>query len=96
MTRPLAERLPAPERVRLNFLSLYDKESRRLVTATFMACAMPRPADFCEIEIKSLSVPVQPDTLGVKGAGEADTVDALPTLANSIFDALSPLGVKGV
>jgi aerobic carbon-monoxide dehydrogenase large subunit len=73
---------------------VYDKESGQLMTATFMDYAMPRADDFCEIEIKSLSVPTQRNPLGVKGAGEAGAVGALPALMNAIVDALAPLGVK--
>ncbi len=64
------------------------------MTATFMDYAMPRADDFCEIEIKSLSVPTKRNPLGVKGAGEAGAVGALPALMNAIVDALAPLGIK--
>jgi carbon-monoxide dehydrogenase large subunit len=32
--------------------------------------------------------------LGVKGAGEAGTVGALPAIMNAINDALAPLGIR--
>jgi carbon-monoxide dehydrogenase large subunit len=31
--------------------------------------------------------------LGAKGAGEAGTTGAIPTLANAVIDALRPLGI---
>ena len=32
--------------------------------------------------------------LGVKGAGEAGTVGALPAVMNAVNDALAPLGIR--
>jgi carbon-monoxide dehydrogenase large subunit len=39
------------------------------------------------------SVPSPGNPLGVKGAGEAGTTGALPTVANAVIDALRPLGI---
>jgi aerobic carbon-monoxide dehydrogenase large subunit len=71
----------------------YDKESGQLLTGSFMDYAMPRADDLCEFDIKSFVVPTQRNPLGVKGAGEAGAVGALPALMNAIIDALLPLGV---
>ena len=71
----------------------YD-ESGQLLTASFMDYAMPRAADLCNFEVKSNPVPTQLNPLGVKGAGEAGTVGALPVVMCAILDALAPLGVK--
>jgi len=38
-------------------------------------------------------VPSPSNPLGVKGAGEAGTTGAVPTLANAVLDALRPLGI---
>jgi carbon-monoxide dehydrogenase large subunit len=72
---------------------VYDRASGQLITASFMDYAMPRADDFCDIEIKSLVVPTPRNPLGVKGAGEAGAVGALPVVINAIIDALAPLGV---
>ena len=42
------------------------------------------------------SVPSPNNPLGVKGAGEAGTTGALPTLMNAILDALRPLGINSL
>jgi len=72
----------------------YDRESGQLLSGSFMDYAMPRADDFCSIEFDSLSVPTGRNLLGVKGAGEAGAVGALPVVMNAIMDALAPLGVK--
>jgi carbon-monoxide dehydrogenase large subunit len=68
---------------------VYDRASGQLITASFMDYAMPRADDFCDIEIKSLVVPTPRNPLGVKGAGEAGAVGALPVVINAIIDARS-------
>jgi carbon-monoxide dehydrogenase large subunit len=73
---------------------VYDPATAQLLTASFMDYAMPRAEDFCEIEIEALSTPTGRNLLGVKGAGEAGAVGAVPALMNAIIDALSPLGVR--
>jgi carbon-monoxide dehydrogenase large subunit len=70
----------------------YD-ESGQLLTASFMDYAMPRAGDLCSFEVESNPVPTQLNPLGVKGAGEAGTVGALPAVMCAILDALAPLGV---
>jgi carbon-monoxide dehydrogenase large subunit len=72
----------------------YDRDSGQLLSGSFMDYAMPRADDFCGIEFDSLSVPTERNLLGVKGAGEAGAVGALPVVMNAIMDALAPLGVK--
>jgi carbon-monoxide dehydrogenase large subunit len=41
-------------------------------------------------------VPAKTNPLGVKGAGEAGTVGALPAIVNAVIDALAPLGVTSL
>ena len=41
-------------------------------------------------------MPTKTNLLGVKGAGEAGCVGALPAVGNALVDALSHLGVKHV
>ncbi|MFN8981361.1 MAG: hypothetical protein ACK5X9_02375, partial [Alphaproteobacteria bacterium] len=53
-------------------------------------------ADFPEMVVKSNPVPTKTNPLGVKGAGEAGTVGALPVLINAVVDALRPLGIHHI
>jgi carbon-monoxide dehydrogenase large subunit len=46
--------------------------------------------------VKSNPVPTKTNSLGVKGAGEAGTVGALPVLINAVVDALRPLGITHI
>ncbi len=74
----------------------YEHGSGQLLTGSFMDYAMPRAADLSAVEVKSNPVPTPTNPLGVKGAGEAGTVGAMPALANAIVDALSEFGVKDI
>ena len=74
----------------------YEDGSGQLVTGSFMDYAMPRAEDMSMIEVKSNPVPTRTNPLGVKGAGEAGNVGALPAVANAVVDALSPLGIDHI
>jgi aerobic carbon-monoxide dehydrogenase large subunit len=68
----------------------------QLVTGSFMDYAMPRAADIPDVEVESNPVPTKTNPLGVKGAGEAGSVGAMPAVANAIVDALSEFGVRHI
>ncbi|HET9149932.1 MAG TPA: xanthine dehydrogenase family protein molybdopterin-binding subunit [Alphaproteobacteria bacterium] len=68
----------------------------QLLTGSFMDYAMPKATHFSRVRIKSNPVPTKTNPLGVKGAGEAGSVGALPAVANALVDALSALGVRHV
>jgi carbon-monoxide dehydrogenase large subunit len=68
----------------------------QLTTGSFMDYAMPRAHDFCSIEVKANPVPTKTNPLGVKGAGEAGCVGAMPAVANALVDALAEFGVKHI
>jgi aerobic carbon-monoxide dehydrogenase large subunit len=70
--------------------------SGQLMTGSFMDYAMPRAHQLCDIEVDSHAVPTRTNPLGVKGAGEAGCVGALPAVANALVDALSPFGVRHI
>src|SRR5271170_2267222 len=72
----------------------FDPASGQLLTGSFMDYAMPRASDLSAIECESNPVPTKTNPLGVKGAGEAGNVGALPALGNALIDALSPLGIR--
>jgi carbon-monoxide dehydrogenase large subunit len=66
------------------------------VTGSFMDYAMPRASDVGAIEVESHPVPTRTNPIGVKGAGEAGCVGALPAIANALVDALSEFGVRHI
>jgi carbon-monoxide dehydrogenase large subunit len=70
--------------------------SGQLLTGSFMDYAMPRASDLTAVAIKGNPVPTRTNPLGVKGAGEAGTVGAMPAIANALVDALSEFGVRHV
>jgi aerobic carbon-monoxide dehydrogenase large subunit len=72
----------------------FDPDSGQLLSGSFMDYAMPRADDLSPIECESNPVPTKTNPLGVKGAGEAGSVGALPAVMNAILDALSPLGIR--
>ena len=61
-----------------------------------MDYAMPRATDISAVDVKSNPVPTRTNPLGVKGAGEAGCVGAMPAVANALVDALSHLGVRHI
>jgi carbon-monoxide dehydrogenase large subunit len=73
---------------------VYDRETGQLLTGSFMDYCMPRAGLLPDIELGDHPMPSPTNPLGVKGAGEAGTTGALPTLMNAILDALRPAGVK--
>jgi aerobic carbon-monoxide dehydrogenase large subunit len=74
----------------------FDPESGQLLTGSFMDYAMPRAGDLSAIHCDSNPVPTKTNPLGVKGAGEAGNVGALPAVANALVDALSQLGIRHI
>jgi carbon-monoxide dehydrogenase large subunit len=74
----------------------FDPESGQLVTGSFMDYAMPRAGDLTGFAIKSNPVPTRTNPLGVKGAGEAGTVGAMPAVTNALIDALTEFGVREI
>jgi len=74
----------------------FDPASGQLLTGSFMDYAMPRAGDLSAIHCDSNPVPTRTNPLGVKGAGEAGNVGALPAVANALVDALSPLDIRHV
>jgi aerobic carbon-monoxide dehydrogenase large subunit len=75
---------------------VYDRETGQLLSGSFMDYAMPRASDMPMVRVKSNAVPTALNPLGAKGAGEAGTVGAIPSVINAIIDALSPLGVTTI
>jgi carbon-monoxide dehydrogenase large subunit len=74
----------------------FDGASGQLVTGSFMDYAMPRAGDLSAIHCESNPVPTKTNPLGVKGAGEAGAVGAMPAVGNALVDALQPLGIREV
>jgi carbon-monoxide dehydrogenase large subunit len=72
----------------------YDPASGQLLTGSFMDYTMPRIGLVRDVRLFDHSVPSPSNPLGVKGAGEAGTTGAVPTLANAVLDALRPLGIE--
>jgi carbon-monoxide dehydrogenase large subunit len=59
-----------------------------------MDYSMPRADDLPSIVVASNEILTNANPLGIKGAGEAGTVGALPAVMNAINDALAPLGIR--
>ena len=72
---------------------VYDGDGQ-LISGSFMDYQMPRAEDFPAIAVGSHDVPTKANPLGVKGAGEAGCVGALPAVMNAVNDALLPLGIR--
>ena len=57
---------------------------------------MPRADTLSAIDCESHPVPTETNPLGIKGAGEAGNVGALPAVGNALVDALSQLGIRHI
>jgi carbon-monoxide dehydrogenase large subunit len=66
------------------------------LTGSFMDYALPRASDVGNIRVESHPVPTKTNPIGVKGAGEAGCVGALPAVANALVNALSEFGVRHI
>jgi carbon-monoxide dehydrogenase large subunit len=72
--------------------AVYD-DAGQLLTASFMDYAMPRADEQPAMTLRDRPIPSPNNPLGVKGAGEAGTTGAVPTVSNAVIDALRPLGI---
>jgi aerobic carbon-monoxide dehydrogenase large subunit len=66
------------------------------LTGSFMDYALPRASDVGDMAVESHPVPTKTNPIGVKGAGEAGCVGALPAVANALVNALSEFGVRHI
>jgi carbon-monoxide dehydrogenase large subunit len=74
----------------------FDASSGQLLAGSFMDYAMPRAHDLCAIKVEVNPAPTKTNPLGVKGAGEAGSVGAMPAVANALVDALSEFGIRHI
>jgi aerobic carbon-monoxide dehydrogenase large subunit len=74
----------------------FDPQSGQLLTGSFMDYAMPRAGDLSLMHCETNPVPTKTNPLGVKGAGEAGAVGAMPAVGNALVDALKPLGIRDI
>jgi carbon-monoxide dehydrogenase large subunit len=72
--------------------AVYD-DTGQLLTASFMDYSMPRADEQPPMTLRDRPIPSPNNPLGVKGAGEAGTTGAVPTVSNAVIDALRPLGI---
>ena len=75
---------------------VFDPDSGQMLAGSLMDYAMPRGDDLCPFEVESNPVPTPANPLGVKGAGEAGTVGALPAVISAVSDAMRPLGIGDI
>ena len=72
----------------------WEPNSGQMITASFMDYVMPRADMLPNFETAvNENAPTPTNAMGIKGAGEAGCVGALPALMNAIVNALRPAGV---
>jgi carbon-monoxide dehydrogenase large subunit len=74
---------------------VYD-ESGQLLTASLLDYAVPNAAAVPDAVLAHIETPSPRNPLGIKGAGEAGVLGAVPAIVNAVADALAPLGVREV
>jgi aerobic carbon-monoxide dehydrogenase large subunit len=72
---------------------VYDADGQ-VLTASLLDYAMPTAHSVPEPTLGHIVTPNPSNPLGAKGAGEAGTIGAPPTIMNAVLDALRPLGVR--
>jgi carbon-monoxide dehydrogenase large subunit len=77
-------------------LADFDRDTGQLLTASFMDYTMPRADNTPHFKFAYTEVPTPNNALGIKGAGEAGTIGATPSVANAVIDALAPLGITHI
>jgi carbon-monoxide dehydrogenase large subunit len=73
---------------------VYEEETGQMLSGSFTDYPMPHADELPMIEVKSNPVPAKTNVLGIKGAGEAGTVGALPAAMSAVVDALSEYGIR--
>jgi carbon-monoxide dehydrogenase large subunit len=74
---------------------VWERETGQLNTGSFMDYVMPRADNLPNFETAvNEDALTATNPMGVKGAGEAGCVGAMPALMNAIVDALRPAGVR--
>ena len=73
---------------------VWDDESGQMVSGSFMDYCMPRADDCPNFEMAENEVPSPTNPMGIKGAGEAGCVGAMPAVMNAVCDALATRGVR--
>ncbi len=73
---------------------VWDRHSGQMVSGSFMDYTMPRADDCPSFEMGENEVPTPTNPMGIKGAGEAGCVGAMPAVMNAICDALSTVGIR--
>lgn len=76
------------------FEAIHYSADGQLMTATLADYSIPLVGDVPAIEIEHVETPSPFNPEGIKGAGEAGTIAAIPTLVSAIEDALQPFGIR--
>tara|TARA_R110000868_G_scaffold46376_8_gene153231 strand:+ start:1157 stop:3496 length:2340 start_codon:yes stop_codon:yes gene_type:complete len=72
---------------------VWDDDSGQMVSGSFMDYTMPRADDCPSFEMAENEVPSPTNPMGIKGAGEAGCVGAMPAVMNAVCDALATRGI---
>ena len=70
--------------------TVYEDGSGQLLSASYMDYAVPRADLLPQIEFSTRNIRCGTNPLGIKGAGEAGTIGAMPAVINALVDALEP------
>jgi carbon-monoxide dehydrogenase large subunit len=75
--------------------ALYDQDGQ-VISGTLLDYVLPKARQLPTFELEHIETPAPGNPLGAKGAGEAGTIAAPPTIVNAVLDALAPLGVTAI
>jgi aerobic carbon-monoxide dehydrogenase large subunit len=74
---------------------IYDRDGQ-VLTGTLLDYALPKASQLPAFVVDNVETPAPGNPLGAKGAGEAGTIAAPPTIVNAVLDALAPRGITAI
>jgi aerobic carbon-monoxide dehydrogenase large subunit len=74
---------------------LYD-ENGQVLSGSLLDYTLPKARQLPTFEQGQVETPAPGNPLGAKGAGEAGTIAAPPTIVNAVLDALTPYGITSI
>jgi carbon-monoxide dehydrogenase large subunit len=74
---------------------VYD-DNGQVLSGSLMDYVLPKASQLPTFVLDNVETPAPGNPLGAKGAGEAGTIAAPPTIVNAVLDALAPFGISAV
>jgi carbon-monoxide dehydrogenase large subunit len=71
-------------------------DNGQVLSGSLMDYTLPKAGQLPDFLLDNVETPAPGNPLGAKGAGEAGTIAAPPTIVNAVLDALAPFGITNL